>query len=104
MKLIDADVFEVIITKVPDGMDAESYIAGMDFVLNKIDSLPPAQSEQRYTNEELEVFRQGISIRLLSLRSAQNWRYDEDTAEEIRFLEGLYEKCGTDMRGEENHE
>lgn len=40
MRLIDADEFEVVTTKIPDGMDAESYMAGMDFVLNKIDDAP----------------------------------------------------------------
>lgn len=59
-----------------------------------------AQPEQRYTEEELRVFQHGISLRLLSKRSAQHWRYDEETATEIKFLERLYEKVGADMRGE----
>jgi len=65
-------------------------------------ALPPAQPEQRYTEEELRVFQHGISLSLLSKRSAQHWQYDEDTATEIKFLERLYEKVGADMRGEQN--
>jgi len=67
-----------------------------------INNLPSAQPEQRYTEEELMVFRHGISLSLLSKRSAQHWRYDEDTATEIEFLERLYEKVGADMRGEQD--
>ena len=63
--------------------------------------LPSAQLGQRYTNEELMIFQHGISLRLLSKRSAQHWRYDEDTATEIEFLERLYEKVRADMRGEQ---
>lgn len=47
MRLIDADTFEVVTTKIPDGMDAESYMAGMDFVLNKIDDAPTIEPEDR---------------------------------------------------------
>ena len=63
-------------------------------------TLKDAQPEQRYTEEELRVFRHGISLSLLSKRSSQHWQYDEDTATEIKFLERLYEKVSTDMRGE----
>lgn len=65
-------------------------------------ALPSAQPEQRYTKEELMVFRHGISLSLLSKRSAQRWQYDEDTATEIKFLERLYEKVGADMRVEQD--
>ncbi len=67
-----------------------------------LDELPSAEPKQRYTEEELSVFAHGISLSLLSKRSAQHWRYDEDTATEIKFLERLYEKVGADMRGEDN--
>jgi len=70
--------------------------------VSEIKNLSPAQPEQRYTEEELRVFQHGISLSLLSKRSAQHWRYDEDTATEIKFLERLYEKVGADMRGEQN--
>ena len=56
---------------------------------------------ERYTKEELRVFQHGISLSLLSKRSAQHWQYDEDTATEIKFLERLYEKVSADMRGAE---
>ena len=65
------------------------------------EQFPSVQPEQRYTEEELRVFAHGISLRLLSKRSAQHWRYDKDTATEIEFLERLYEKVGADIRGEE---
>jgi len=65
-------------------------------------NLPSAQPEQRYTEEELRVFAHGISLSLLSKRSAQHWRYDENTATEIKFLERLYEKVSANMRGGQN--
>ena len=64
--------------------------------------LPSAQPEQRYTEEELRVFAHGISLSLLSKRSAQHWRYDEDTATEIKFLERLYDKVVADMGDEQD--
>ena len=63
------------------------------------EQLPSAQPEQRYTEEELRVFAHGISLSLLSKRSAQHWRYDKDTATEIEFLERLYDKVSADMKG-----
>ena len=68
---------------------------------NKVirNTLKDAQPERNYTNKELDIFRHGISLRLLSKRSAQHWRYDEDTAKEIEFLERLYNKVVEDMRG-----
>ena len=63
-------------------------------------TLPSAQSEQRYTKEELRVFQHGTSLSLLSKRSAQHWRYDEDTATEIKFLERLYDKVSADIKAE----
>lgn len=66
-----------------------------------VGSMPSAQPEQRYTEEELKVFKHGISFSLLSKRSSQHWQYDEDTATEIKFLERLYEKVSADMRGAE---
>ena len=72
--------------------------------VDDIKALPSAQPEQRYTEEELRVFQHGISLSLLSKRSAQHWHYDEDTATEIKFLERLYEKVGADIRGERDEE
>lgn len=65
-----------------------------------IEDAPSAQPESKYTVKELDVFRHGVSLRLLSLRSAQHWRYDEETEKEIDFLEQLYEKVREDI----NHE
>lgn len=66
--------------------------------IDAIKAVPSAQPEQRYTEEELRVFQHGISLSLLSKRSSQHWRYDEDTATEIKFLERLYDKVVADMR------
>jgi hypothetical protein len=86
---------DIYVNNLPIMIDkAEAYKA--------ISELPSAQPEQRYTEEELMVFAHGISLSLLSKRSAQCWRYDEDTATEIKFLERLYEKVGADMRGEQD--
>lgn len=82
-------------------LDAELRPSAIDAILNRLNGLPSAQPEQRYTEEELRVFAHGISLRLLSKRSAQHWRYDKETATEIEFLERLYEKVGADIRGEE---
>ena len=68
-------------------------------VRDRLKALPSAQPEQRYTEEELRVFAHGISLSLLSKRSAQHWRYDKDRATEIEFLERLYDKVSTDMKG-----
>jgi len=68
----------------------------------RLEALPSAEPKQRYTEEELSVFAHGISLSLLSKRSAQHWRYDKDTATEIKFLERLYEKVVADMRGEQD--
>ena len=73
----------------------------LDHIVDEISALPSAQPEQRYTEEELKVFQNGISLSLLSKRSSQHWFYDEDTATEIEFLERLYEKVSADMRGEQ---
>ena len=89
-------------------LDVADWIQHRNFVQNMSDidrqtilGLPSAQPEQRYTEEELRVFQHGISLSLLSKRSAQHWRYDEDTATEIKFLERLYDKVVADMRGEQ---
>ena len=76
------------------GMKKRDADAVVPAIYEKIKSLPSAQPEQRYTEEELRVFRHGISLSLLSKRSAQHWQYDENTAAEIEFLERLYEKVG----------
>jgi len=81
---------------------AQGIACGAALAKTYIEQLPSAQPEQRYTEEELRVFAHGISLSLLSKRSAQHWQYDEDTATEIKFLERLYEKVGADMRGEQD--
>lgn len=50
-----------------------------------------------YTEKELDQFLHGISLSLLSKKSAQHWRYDEETAKEIEWLEVLERKVRADM-------
>ena len=83
----------------PTSEDGENWIRTED-VRQSLLTMPSAEPEQRYTEEELRVFAHGISLSLLSKRSAQYWRYDKDTATEIEFLERLYDKVSADMRGE----
>ena len=49
-----------------------------------------------YTEKELDQFLHGISLSLLSKKSAQHWRYDEETAKEIEWLEVLEQKVRAD--------
>lgn len=49
-----------------------------------------------YTEKELDQFLHGISLSLLSKKSAQHWRYDEETAREIEWLEALGRKVRAD--------
>ena len=39
-RYIDAEKFDVVSSAVPDGLDPDSYCAGMDFVLQKIETAP----------------------------------------------------------------
>ena len=66
-----------------------------------IEDAPSVQPEQ-YTKKELETFLHALSLRLLSLRSAQHWSYDDKRAEELKFLSHLYKKVEADMRGKQN--
>jgi len=96
---IDALNGEIEITGRTNAEAVKGYVR---LVKDRLERLPSAQPEQRYTEEELRVFQHGISLSLLSKRSAQHWQYDENTATEIKFLERLYEKVGADMRGKQN--
>lgn len=49
-----------------------------------------------YTEKELDQFLHGISLSLLSKKSAQHWRYDEETAKEIEWLGALERKVRAD--------
>ena len=93
---------QAAIDAVNNAFDRETLLTGFvrSIAVRAIRDMPSAQPEQRYTEEELKVFKNGISLSLLSKRSSQHWFYDEDTATEIEFLERLYEKVSADMRGE----
>lgn len=79
--------------------DADGMFTSCGYAMRELRKLPTAQPEPRYTEEELRVFAHGVSLRLLSKRSSQHWRYDKDTATEIEFLERLYDKVSADMKG-----
>ena len=93
---------QAAIKAVNNAFDRETLLTGFvrSIAVRAIRDMPSAQPEQRYTEEELKVFKNGISLSLLSKRSSQHWFYNEDTATEIEFLERLYEKVSADMRGE----
>lgn len=55
--------------------------------------------DEKFTKEELLAMAHGISLKLLSLRSAQAWKSDEKTADEILFLERLYRKIERNLEG-----
>lgn len=48
MRLIDADAFDVILTVIPDDVDMESYIRGMDYILDKIDNMQTIKEGNKY--------------------------------------------------------
>ena len=109
MKLIDADLLiddcKRYLATLNPGRDGKecTRIYWLIGVLNNAPSInpdTPTNTKPEYTVEELKVFRHCVSLRLLSLRSAQHWRYDEETEKEIDFLEQLYEKVREDI----NHE
>ena len=46
MRLIDADKFEVVSGKVPEGYDVDSYLAGNKEILEMIDNAPTADADR----------------------------------------------------------
>lgn len=57
-----------------------------------------------YTVEELKQFKDEISMRLCSLKSAQHWTYKADTAEKIIWLEALCEKIEKDIKNKDSNQ
>ena len=59
MRLIDADALEVITVKVPKGMDAKSYMTGMEYVLRKVDALPTIEERKtgKWIWKTLDVYK-----------------------------------------------
>ena len=56
-----------------------------------------AERVGEWTKEELKQFCDGISHKLLEQRSCQHWRYTEETAERIKWLEALEKKVISKM-------
>lgn len=69
--------------------DPEGTFTYCSSVLTFVEGIP---AENPYTQNEMKEFLHGISLHLLSLKSAQSWKYSDDTAHEIESLEVLYEK------------
>lgn len=59
MRPIDADAFECVCTKLRDGVDSDSYLAGMlagmDEILKRIDNAPTIQPEDMWISVEDEL-------------------------------------------------
>lgn len=69
-------------------------------MLEAVKVLPYADRPSgEFTEREYKQFLHGISLSLLSKKSAQHWRYDEETAQEIRWLESLKQKVRARMKG-----
>ena len=61
MRLIDADVFEVVGGHIPNGYDAESYTEGQRDILERIDALPTVDAVA-VTRCKQCVFCRAVSI------------------------------------------
>lgn len=68
MRWIDADVFECVCTNLPDGVDSDSYLAGMlagmDEILKRIDDAPTIRLEDMWVSvvDELPPFDTDVLI------------------------------------------
>lgn len=68
MRPIDADAFECVCTKLPDGVDSDSYLAGMlagmDEILKRIDDAPTIRLEDMWISvkDELPPFDTNVLI------------------------------------------
>lgn len=68
MRLIDADAFECVCTQLPDGVDSDSYLAGMlagmDEILKRIDDAPTIRLEDMWVSvvDELPPFDTDVLI------------------------------------------
>lgn len=68
MRPIDADAFECVCTKLPGGVDSDSYLAGMlagmDEILKRIDNAPTIQPEEMWISvaDELPPFDTNVLI------------------------------------------
>ena len=91
VRLIDADAFEVVGTVIPSDIDVKSYVEGMEYILNKIDSMPTIGERKKgeWTRHYCED------------GNPDGWRCDQ-CAEWYYFGEtkpNFCPNCGADMRG-----
>ena len=90
MRTIDADALEVVTAKVPKGMDAKSYMAGMEYVLNQIDALPTI--EERKTGKWIQ------DQKSKRYRCDQCLSFALKTDDMQENLSDFCPVCGADMR------
>ncbi len=91
-------VCDYIAEYVNDEYSTQAECDMVDAMIDGIQHLPSVtQKPGKYTADELREFADGISLSLCSKKSAQHWSYDEETAEQIRWLECLHSKVMTDI-------
>ena len=79
---------------------SEDFIKGFEYgTQRQLEAYLADRPSGEFTEREYEQFLHGISLSLLSKRSAQHWRYDEETAQEIQWLESLEQKVRARMKG-----
>lgn len=70
-----------------------------EFLIIEAPTIDIDRPQGEFTKREYEQFLHGISLSLLSKRSAQYWGYEEETAQKIRWLEALEQKVRAKMEG-----
>lgn len=86
MRPIDADAFECVCTKLPDGVNSDSYLAGMlvgmDEILRRIDNAPTIRLEDMWISVKDRLPERGEQVLLI----AYGWK---DTIVYIGKLEHM---------------
>ena len=96
-KYINLDEAKARTTQLFHGYEVEQW-------LDTIPSVDIDRPQGEFTKREYEQFLHGISLSLLSKRSAQHWGYEEETAQKIRWLEALEQKVRAKMEGADDED
>ena len=104
-RMIDGDALEVVTAKVPKGMDAKSYMAGMEYVLSQIDALPTIEEHNtgKWIPYEFgddtwhKCTACGIADHYISIVQRPN-----GTTGRLKSVRNFCPNCGAKMEGEEN--
>ena len=100
MRLVDADALEVVGTVIPSGIDEKSYVMGMEYILNKIDSMPTI--EERKKGKWIERNPQNSDkCRLIECNKCGFSHIVGFNVPYEHWIENrnFCERCGADMRG-----